>query len=136
MIAECAGSVSVKAMGKLLSGAGGERRELNDGTVLLSPMLPCGKCDENATYRGQKRGWFCNRLSAVYALCQFFAETQVDEKDVYLSSMTIIRPQVQIEFTPTAVFSRIGGVRRQQRKAFERLNSVASRARISTSLRR
>ena len=68
MIAECAGSVSVKAMGKLLSGAGGERRGLNDGTVLLSPMLPCGKFDENATYRGQKRGWFCNRLSAVYAL--------------------------------------------------------------------
>ena len=82
---------------------------MHDGTVLLSPMLLCGKCDENAAYRGQKRGWFCNRLSAVYALCQFFAETQVDEKDVYLSSMIIIRPQVQIEFTPTAVFSRIGG---------------------------
>ena len=65
----------------------------------------------------------------------FSQKTQVDEKDVYLSSMIIIRPQVQIEFTPTAVFSRIGGGR-QQRKAFERLNSVASRTRISTSLRR
>lgn len=66
----------------------------------------------------------------------FSQKTQVDEKDVYLSSMIIIRPQVQIEFTPTAVFSRIGGVRRQQRKAFERLNSAAVRTRISTSLRR